>query len=168
MRVHRSLCAHSADAGGERSVARFHHSPRKNRSDDPCAGDRDSSQPLTRGCTEHYSPVSACTETETTSLERVVHRPLLLQIAVDRAARLLEEVVGVPRRAEFKDEAAQHSRVRRSCLSNLVFRRADSIRHIWQHLRALPRCVNTYIPPIRTAAPCSTRGAIHVPHATDQ
>jgi hypothetical protein len=81
-------------------------------------------------------------------LYRIVGWPALLHVAVDRAARLLEEVVGVPRWPKFKDKAAQHSRVRRSCLVNLMFRRADLNRLNWQHLRALPRCVATYIPPI--------------------
>src|ERR1700688_399476 len=101
-------------------------------------------------------------------LQRVVGRPVLLQIAVDRAARLLEEIVGVPRWPKFKDEAAQHSRVRRSCLVYLMFRRADPIRLNWQHLRALPRCVNTYIPPILNRLSLFKDRASRVPLAIDQ
>lgn len=101
-------------------------------------------------------------------LHCIVGRPLLLKIAIDRAARLLEEIVGVPRWPEFKDEAAQHSRVRRSCLVYLMFRRADPIRLNWQHLRALPRCVNTYIPPILNRLSLFKDRASRVPLAIDQ
>ena len=80
-------------------------------------------------------------------LQRIVGRPLLLQIAVDRAARFLEEIVRVPRRTKFQEEAAQHSRCEGlawfiSCSDERI--PFDTVGSIFA---PSPRCVNTYIPP---------------------
>lgn len=56
-----------------------------------------------------------------------IHWLALLQLAVDRSARLLETVVSRPEWTKFKEEAAQFSKVRGSCLAYLKFRIPDSI-----------------------------------------
>jgi hypothetical protein len=79
-----------------------------------------------------------------------------LQLAVYRAARPLEAVVSIEEGAKFNKEAAQLSRVRGSCLAYLMLRLAESIRCRWQHPRALPSALDTFIPPIRTASRLET------------
>ena len=60
-----------------------------------------------------------CAKTEADQLEQIDWLALL-QLAVDRAARGLETVASIPKRKEFNKEAAQSTRVRGFCLTNLM------------------------------------------------